>query len=151
MLTNILLAALLLVLVASIVGLALLYRAIKRQILAFIVPAKEGEASALAQALDAFSIMLARSLTAQIKTTLMGMNSGLARAEKAIQGDLALDVAGQNPTIGGILAAFPSLGKTLRRNPQLLDLALSFLSKRGANSGSNGLSPANGEQPKFKL
>jgi hypothetical protein len=138
--------------VVSFASIFVIYRKIKRLALDFIVPKTPGEPSSLANSIDAISVIVARAFVAQLKTTFMGMQSGDKRAEQAIQGDIALDVAGSNPMLSGILAAFPHLSKTLRRNPALLDTAMGILSKMG-KGGSSAQVPSNGNghQVKFKL
>lgn len=123
------------------------YDDILASILDFIVPPSDAQPSKLAKAVDVACSMVARAITVQLKTTLMGMESGISRAMKGVEGDITEDMAGQTP-LGGILQAFPKLSKTLRRNPQLLDLALGALSKIGGNSR---VTSGNGEKPKFHL
>lgn len=155
MITNILLALILAGMAAfAYVGWRLWVK-VSATILDFVTPEKEGEPSPLAKAVDVGASMVARALVAQFKTSAMGQLSGDVRAEKAIQGDLALDIAGQNPLASALLGAFPHLSKTLRRNPGLLDLALPALAKL-ANRGGDGASQSNrsnGESntPRFRL
>jgi hypothetical protein len=147
--TNILLFAILFLLILVCGVSAYFLFKLSRIIRAFIIPTGESEPSPLAKTIDAASIIVARSLVAQLKTTFMGKQSGEVRGEHAVQGDMALDVANQSP-LGSILTAFPSLGKSMRRNPQLLDLAMGVASKYmgKVSTGGNGSSSS---QPKFKL
>lgn len=123
-----------------------------RQIHQFLTPAGEGQPSPAYHAIDAVAAILARAITAQVKTTLMGKSSGEARAEQAVMADIAEDTLDQKlPLAGAILNSFPRLRKSLRRNPALLDLALSQFSKMGTQSGvGNGSAPV-GQSPRFKL
>lgn len=90
---------------------------------------------------------------AQIKATFMGKQSVDARREGIVDEAIAGDVMNAtNPLIGSILQAFPSVGKAIRKNPALLDFALSKLANRGAAvapaASNNGHSQA---QTQFNL
>lgn len=108
----------------------------------------------MAQVVEAAGLIVARSIVAQAKASFMGMESGAKRQEAAIAGDIAEGVLNtQLPLAGALLQSFPSLRKTLRRNPQLLDLALSKLGGLGAGAGG-GQSPPSGNgtgTPRFHL
>ncbi len=71
---------------------------------------------------------LIKRLATELKVTIMGSMGGQAKgeayAEQAVMQDM---VAAENPMAGAILSAFPSLGKTFRKNPALLNYALSKL------------------------
>lgn len=155
--TNIFLAVLVItnVLLVSFIAVGLYkayaaYRAIK----SFITPVKEGEPSPLAQVTSATADMIARSLVAQAKATFMGIESGQKRAEKAVAGDIAMDVAAQHP-LGALLTSFPSLAKSIRRNPQLIDLAMNYLAKKpGPGPAAMPTEPTNSNhsaQSAFKI
>lgn len=102
-------------------------RGFEETIRAFISPRGE-EASPLASVVDVAAGMVARAVTAQIKTSLMGQQSGQVRQERAIEGAIAEDmVRAAHPLAGTLLDAMPELKKTLKKNPQLLDFALSKL------------------------
>jgi hypothetical protein len=150
LITNILLTVLILMFATFGVLAWLFISKLKATITNFVLPVSPGQPSPLANSVDAISVMIARAITAQVKTTLMGMQSGATRAETAIKGDMVQDLANASP-LGGLLGSFPALGKTLKRNPGLLDLALNFMMSRqpgksGVAAGSNG----NG-QVKFNL
>jgi len=67
----------------------------------------------------------------------MGQRSGEVRAERAVEGAIAEDVArNAHPMVGPILDHMPELKKTLRKNPGLLDFALSKLVDMGEKRGS---------------
>lgn len=118
-----------------------------RQIRGFITPEAEGKPSALAQTTQVITDMMGRSIVATIKATFMGKQSGDVRAENAVNADIAMDTT----AIGAILGSFPTLRKSIKRNPALLDVAMGLLNKRGLiQSGSGNSTPSNG-QPKFRL
>lgn len=153
-----LLAAILLVLVAGAAALAFVFwRVLRvyRSFQAFLVPKAEGQTSPLADMIQAASDVAARTLVMQAKSTFMGIQSGQARAAAAVQGDIAEDVLGAaSPIASGLLASFPALRKTLRRNPGLVDLALPLLGKiRGGSAPAqgNGSGAAPAIQPRFKF
>jgi len=94
----------------------------------FVRPKGPEEASPLANCVDVGADMVARAVTARIKTSLMGSQSGQVRQEKAVEGAIAEDVArAAHPLAGTLLDAMPELRKTLRKNPGLLDFALAKL------------------------
>jgi len=94
----------------------------------FVTPKGPEEASPLASVVDVGADMVARAITARIKTSLMGQQSGQVRQEKAVDGAIAEDLArAAHPLAGTLLDAMPELRKTLRKNPGLLDFALSKL------------------------
>jgi len=147
---SILLAAIL-VLLAGISAVSwVMVRNLRRTVRNFLTPQAENQASPLAQAVDAASIMIGRAITMQLKATFMGNERGQQKGEQAVMADIAEDaLATKAPLIGGLLSAFPTLQKTLRRNPQLLDFALSKLGNLGSGSGHNG--GGSSASPKFRL
>ena len=103
-------------------------RDLQRTVREFVTPKGPEEASPLANVVDVGADMVARAVTARIKTSLMGQQSGLVRQEKAVDGAIAEDLArAAHPLAGTLLDAMPELRKTLRKNPGLLDFALSKL------------------------
>jgi len=107
----------------------------------FVTPNGPEEASHLANVVDVGAGMVARAVTAQIKTSLMGSQSGLVRQEAAVDGAIAEDmVRAAHPMAGVLLDNMPTLSKTLRKNPGLLDIALS---KLGAMQAQKGVNPEN--------
>ena len=141
--TNILLTLVLLSNIALLLVFLLSILRVKRvfgEVKAFLTPESEGKPSPLAITVSNISLVFARAITAQVKTTLMGLESGNSRAEKAVQGDLALDIAKQTG-IGALLTQFPTVAKHIRKNPGLVDAALEMFSKmqtRQPDAGSNG-------------
>jgi len=127
-------------------------RAAIRQFQDFLTAPDEKTPSALTQSISVISDMFGRAVAASLKAAFMGKQSGDVRAEQAVMGDIVKDSIDQtSPLLGGILQSFPSLQKTLRRNPALLDLAISKLA--GITGGSPGSSGGNhtNSQVKFKL
>ena len=124
------------------------YRALER----FLEPRGPGEPSDFSDLVGQISDSFARSILAQAKATFMGKQSGENRAAAAIDADVAMDAVSQvNPAIGAVLNSFPALRKTLKRNPALIDLALSRLTKN-QNTTAPVVPGSNGDhQVKFKL
>lgn len=151
---NILLALILVSNAALSIYLVLQVRKVRRiydSLVDFMVPAEEGKPSQFAVLVEKISETFARSITMQIKAVLMGTRSGEVRAEKAVQGELAIDAAEQAGA-GGLLQAIPGLSRSLRKNPGLIDLALPFLQRALTSHGNNGHSAAGSAgSPKFKL
>jgi len=123
----------------------------------FITPAREGEPSALALTASNMADMLARSLIAQVKAYLMGLQSGTVRADNAEAFNTAVEVAGSaNPLIGAVVN-IPGVKKLLKKNPGLLDLAIQqFMKSRGPGSVPSGPSAQPGQnhaqnQTSFKI
>src|SRR3990172_2756286 len=106
MLSNLLMFLILAIMVGTSLVAWRLWRLGKNFLVTFVTPVAEGQPSPFAAAVDATSTIVARSVVAQAKTTLMGMSSGVARAEKGLQGDVAVDVLYQS-SWGGLLLLFP--------------------------------------------
>lgn len=130
-----------LILVANVAILALIalflvkLRAVYRGVVEFITPEAEGKPSPLANTAGVVADMVGRSMIAQAKAVFMGRQSGDNRGEATVTADILEDVVAQrSPAIAALLGSFPTLKKTLRRNPALLDLALSKLAG-GLGSG----------------
>jgi len=130
--SNLLIATLLLVQIAFIAWITAVCRGKVREIEStlrdFCTAKGPDEASPLANVVDVAADMVARAVTVRIKTSLMGSQSGEVRQEKAVEGAIAEDmVRAAHPLAGTLLDAMPELRKTLRKNPHLLDFALSKL------------------------
>lgn len=134
---------LLLAILASVsVIMALSVRKTWRQIVSFITPAAENQESPLAVVLDALAQRVGHSIAVEVKTTLLGKESGLKRGEQAVAGDVAMDLLGQEkPLLAGLLEGFPTLKKRLLKNPGLIGAALGLL---GGNGKGGGPAPAGG-------
>lgn len=143
-------------LLGGLFGVLLVVRRKYREFESFITPPEEGKPSPLAQFVDAASVIAARAIAAQVKTTIMGFVSGAARASAAVEGDI-VEAKAQQFGLGAILESMPALKKTLRRNPGLADLAISKLGpmlgmgSSPAQSQGGPTAQGNGHSPKFKL
>lgn len=123
---------------------------------AYFEPAGPDQPSEFAGFIQVASDILARSITAQLKATFMGIQSKAAQAERAIQGDLLQDTVNMaNPLLGAVMNSFPSVGKRLRKNPELWPLIEQFLAKGvrtpAAGGPGSGPAPSNGSAAKFKI
>lgn len=149
---NILLACILLVNLIFLAGFALVcikLMHIYRDILDFIMPPNKNTPSKLANVCEAFSEMMGRSLVASLKAFLMGKKSGEVRQENAETG-AEIDAG----PLGAIVGALPkSIRSSLIKNPQLVDLALNFMSKRNAGKAGSvaGNNHTDAAQVKFNL
>jgi hypothetical protein len=120
---------------------------IYRDIIDFITPPAENIPSKLANVCEALSEMMGRSLVASLKAFLMGKKSGEVRQENAEQG-AEIDAG----PIGALVGILPkSVRSTLVKNPQLVDLAINFMSKRNAGKPAPGNNHNEPEQVKFNL
>ena len=146
MFTNILLILIIAGFAGALLGAWLAGRRLRAVVLDFLTAAEPGSPSPLATAADILASMIGRAVAAQLKTSLMGMESGLKRGERTIEEAASADIMAQSP-LSGILDGFPTVKKTLRRNPQLLDAALGLISKMGGSQ----VSPGNGSRPRFSL
>lgn len=128
-----------------------------REFKQFVSAPDDKTPSPLANVVSTASDMIARSFVAQLKATFMGKQSGENRANAGVEADIAMDTISQiNPVIGTVLNSFPALRKTLRRNPGLIDLAISKLAgtqgaKQAILPGSQENHQVEIEQPKFKF
>lgn len=102
-------------------------RGVYNQLLDFISPIDDKTPSPLGTLVANVAHHAGQGIAQEIKTTLMGKSSGESRLEKAAQGELALAVAEQNPKMAAIMQAMPAFGKSVRKNPGLLELAMQFL------------------------
>lgn len=86
--------------------------------------------------LDALSKRFSSDITNSIKGNLLGMQSGQARSERALEADIQQDLmAVQQPDIVALLDMFPLAKKRIVRNPALIPIFQSMLSKLGAGRG----------------
>lgn len=164
--TNVLLAIIVLLLTTfGIAGFVVLrgvrneYRRIEDTIVEFLTPVEteneKGEkvkVSRLALGAEFVASMFARSVTAQIKTTFMGIQSGQARQAKALGDAVVEDVAAANP-LANVLMAYPAVGKLIKKNPAVLDMVMnlagSFVGQ--AQRGGSQTSGNGAEAPRFRL
>lgn len=153
MITNILLTIVIICMVVAGLMAWYLLRYLHGVVRDFVSPEGDGQPSPLAKAMDAGASMLGRAIIAQAKTTLMGQASGQVRAGQAIDANITDDLLSTNPLASTLLGQFPSLRKTLRRNPQLADMAIAALARRfGGNNGGRGFDGSGAvSSPKFQL
>lgn len=129
------------------------FRRVKSDIIEFVTPPAEDKPSRLSKTIDAVAISFGRAIAAQVKTTLLGARSGIVRGEKAIQGEMAIETAEQTPMLSSLLGSFPGLRGSLRKRPELIDIALALGNKLGIGVGGSPESGNHSEQnsPKFQL
>lgn len=120
---------------------------------AFITPESEGKPSPLANITQVTADMVGRAISASLKATFMGKASVISKNEAKVDNDIVMDSIGlANPLISTLLGNFPSLKKTLTRNPALLDIALQKLTQgRAALTQGESHSGSDGHQVKFNL
>lgn len=111
--------------------LVLRVRSIFNNIKAFIIPVDDKSESPA----SLLYALLIKRLAVELKVTIMGSMGGKAKgeayAEQAIMTDM---VEAENPAIAAIMTAFPSLGKSLKKNPALMQYALSKIAGLGKSS-----------------
>ena len=73
--------------------------------------------------------VLIKRLATELKVTIMGTMGGEAKGQSYVEQAAMTDmVSDSNPVAAAVLSAFPSLGKTFKKNPALLNYAISKLS-----------------------
>lgn len=148
---SILLTAILLVLLVFLAlsfYILLKIRAKYREIVDFVTPSGNNQPSQLAVVSEALSEMIGRAIVASLRGFLLGQKSIETRQANAAAGE---EISAS--PIGSIVNMLPiSLKKSLIKNPQLLDIAMGYLSRSGG-SGGNGRPGGSGpsSQPKFNL
>jgi hypothetical protein len=99
----------------------------------------ENTPSEFARLVDNASQVLASRLVQTAKSTFMGLQSGQARLDQAVQGDLVQDLASQaNPLVGAVLSSFPALRKRVAKSPEVLPLVLDLVNKLRSGPGNDG-------------
>lgn len=152
LITNILLSVILVVFAGAGVIFYGNYRKIKRTLQEFVTPTAEGEFSPLGHAIDAVSSQVARAIVAQAKTTFMSSESAVARGKATVEADINQDLlAASNPVIAGIMNMFPTLRKSLRRNPGLTQFAIEKIVEKFGNKNNGSMQAAPTSQTEFKL
>jgi len=143
---------------ALMIAIFLVRRSIINTTRAYFEPKTPGTPSEFGQALDNISQMFAARIMASLKATFMGVNSGLARGEKALEEAAQTDLASQASPLAGMAMRMPTVARLIRRNPGLLDLAMPFLSKMAAGSATGSSpgavapsAPGNGSINTFEL
>ena len=119
-------------------------RKLWRDIVRFITPPAENEPSGLALLLAQIAHQSGQAIAQEVKTTMMGKESGMKRGEQALGADVLTDVVdSQSPILGAILDGFPTLKKRLMKNPGLVGAALNLVGGIG-KAGNGGSGPAGG-------
>lgn len=116
----------------------------------FISSPAENEPSPFATLVSSISDVFSRSVVASAKSVFMAKQGADNRAERAVEADIAEDMlSAKSPMLSALLDSFPTLKKSIRRNPGLIDMAAQKLLSKTQNTpaGSNG----NQEQVKFKF
>jgi hypothetical protein len=95
------------------------------------------EPSQFAKFCDILADIFAKHITQNIKSSFMGMQSVDSKNEKRLQADLFQDIASaQSPILGAIMQSFPSVGKRLAKNPELLPMVQNLMAKIGGSAAS---------------
>ena len=103
--------------------------------------------SQFALLVDHAAQLFAKHAVDQAKGTLLGMQSGDSRLEKAMQADIVKDMAtAESPILAGLMSAFPTLGRRLAKNPAALQILPSLLSKLGINTAGGRRAGGNGDR-----
>lgn len=140
---NILLTAILIANVALLTLVFIAFRSVSRtysnlrsEFHAFISPGRDDKGEATPSPLATITLALAdqagRSVVSSLKASFMGQASGASRAEKSAEADLQLDMIGAvNPGIGAIISGIPALRKIAKKNPGLIEAAVSRFTTKG--------------------
>lgn len=132
-------------------------RAVSREIVTnftqFVSAPDEKTPSPLAQFTESVAHVIGHAAAVEIKTTIMGKNSGDARLEAAVEGQLAEAAAGkQNPLLAGLLGMLDRKTKSkVLKNPGLMEFLIEKVSS-GAFSGKPSPGGNGHSEPvRFKL
>lgn len=106
----------------------------------FLVSPDGHSPSPLATVVNDLAVMVGQSVSAHIKATLMGVESGDARGERALKTDVLLDTS---PLLAGIASSFPHVAKRINKNPELASVAMNLLANMG-NVGKGAPNNGNG-------
>lgn len=120
----------------------------------FFTPASDNQPSPAGLILTGLTKQFSSALVDQIKVTLMGVNSGIVRAEKAATGEIAtglLSVLAQKHPLIAALASLGSVQKAIKRYPQpSMNILASFLGP-AKNNGNNSSEAESSDQGKFEF
>ena len=86
------------------------------------------------------------TLASKLKASVMGVASGAARQADAVVNAIIEDNG--SPLMGGMLSAFPALGKILKKRPEAAQMIQMALAKTG---GGNGHMPDSNSRAKFNI
>lgn len=146
-----------------IIGLLALYVAAYRKYLAekrellltlklYFEPQDAETPSQFALLTEVVSERLAQKLVHTMKASFMGMQSVDAKNAGRLESDLLQDVASQqNPALGAILGAYPAVARRLAKNPSLLPLVQSLMSKVGSQGSSQSAHHTDHGQDTFAI
>lgn len=111
------------------------------------------EPSPLFVVLARLSAVLAQQIATQVKTTLMGMLSGQARGEQALNNaEAQLDLALDNPAAAGIIEMLPkNIKKMAYKNPAIAKLVMNKIAGMTQPVGGGTTASGNGSKAKFNL
>ena len=106
-------------------------RRITRAFRAFFESPDEETPSQFAELIDAIGATIARRMVAQIKTTVMGMNSVDSKnaSREAIEG-----IKGASPSLAGLASLLP---KKWVKSPEIMGVLAGFLGKIGKPGNGN--------------
>lgn len=127
------------------------YRSAINTVRDFVTAPDENTQSPLSQTVESAGHVAGRAIALEIKTMIMGRNSGESRAEQAALTSIAEDEAAKSsPLLAGALSLFGKRGKNaLLKNPALMGFVTQKLASMGNNQSSGHSS--NGDHPRFKL
>ena len=150
LLLNVILVVILLI---SLHKISSVYRHISDIISTFLAPSAPGKTSPAADLVEAGSAILSRALVAQAKATFMGVQSVKNRLESGVEGALSEDlISAAHPLAGALLKSFPAVRGYLKKNPGIIDFALSKLTDKLGSTGQSPPVSGNGNrQMDFKL
>lgn len=130
---------------AFLVSAVVFYLRLSRGFKQFFTPSASDTPSAAALLLDSITARVSEVIMTEFKTTFMGVLSGQARAEKAaLKEATQAAIAEKSPMLSAAFSAFPKLGKSLLKNPSLLQFILGKVTAsqpapaRAPESGGSG-------------
>lgn len=140
---NILIACLITIILFALGYFAYKLRRFEQAFASFVTAPDEKTPSLFASTVDNISRTVGHGVAIELKTTFMGIQSGAKRAEQAVMNDIVQDTVQEaSPLAGAVLESFPSLKKTIAKNPALLDVLLSRvmggMASKTNNGGANG-------------
>lgn len=105
----------------------------------FMTPPGKDQLSPFGKLTGAIAQQFANVILQQAKMTAMGNSSAESRQEKCVESAIGNDLLNQQaPMLGMIAQQFPSLGKAIRKNPNLAITALNMLNNKTPGSSLFG-------------